>query len=418
VRTWRGIRYARAERFGPPEVVPYAGEHGGFGPVAVQARGAQLAMIGGVADKVEMSEDCLFLNIVAPDGDGPHPVLVWIHGGAFVMGSGSNPLYDGRSFAEKHGIVVVTINYRLGLLGFHKGNWCLRDQIAALTWVQRYIGQFGGDPRRVTAMGESAGAISIATLLAMPAAAGLFQRAILESGASPLVVHRESGLPRFDEAAPIGELLKLQAQRIAHKGLVAFAPYVDGVDLPDEPIACTRTDVPLLLGHNRDEWKLFAQFLGDASVTPVIAALDAKLPNNGLLDAYRGDKVALLGDLAFRIPMLRLAEKTPSFFYRFDWQSPAMGGALGAAHAMELPFVWNALGKPAAQFLGATNQALADEMHDRWAAFARTGDPGWPRYGDKRTTMIFDTATTLVDDPEPETRRAWATALATISPSR
>lgn len=408
MKSWRGIRYARAARFAPPEVVPYAGEHGGFGAVAVQARGPQLAMIGGVADKVAMSEDCLFLNIVAPDDGERHPVIVWIHGGAFVMGSGSNPLYDGTSFAEKHGIVVVTLNYRLGLLGLHKGNWALRDQIAALTWVQRYIDQFGGDPARVTVMGESAGAISIATLLAMPASAGLFHQAILESGASPLVIHHASNFPAFDEAAPVPELLKLQQRLMAEKGLTAFQPYVDGVDVPAEPISATRTDVPLLLGHNREEWKLFAQFLGDASVTPVIAALGNRIGDTApLLAAYGGDKVALVGDLAFRIPILRLAERTPSFVYRFDWRSPAMGGALGAAHAMELPFVWNALDKPAAQFLGANDHALASEMHDRWAKFVRTGDPGWPRYGEARTTMIFDTQTTLVDDPDPATRVAW-----------
>ena len=416
VRQWRGIPYASAPRFAPPAPpVPWAGERDAtrFGPVAIQARDPRTAMISGVTDKIPMSEDCLAVNIFAPDrDDGRAPVLVWIHGGAFVMGSGSTPLYDGTSFARKHGIVVVTLNYRLGVHGFHKGNHALLDQIAALAWVRDNIAAFGGDPARVTVMGESAGAIAIATLLAMPAATGLFQRAILQSGASPLAVAVGEELPPIADDITDAEVVALQQQLMATKGLTGFAPYVDGRDLPGLPIEHTRTDVPLLLGYCRDEWKLFELFIGDGSIKPVLAALANKVgqaTTDRLLAAYGGDRGALVGELAFRMPMLRLAARTRSHVYRFDWRSPAMDGKLGASHGMDLPFTWNKLDLPASKFLtgGASAQPLADRMHDAWAAFVHTGEPGWPLHGTARTTKLFDTEDGLVDDPDPETRRAW-----------
>src|SRR5262249_30406700 len=154
-----------------------------FGPVAAQSRDPRIAMMSGITDKVESGENCLFVNVFAPAAAGPHPVMVWIHGGAVIMGSGSTPLYDGSTFAQR-GIVTVTLNYRLGLPGllylgdlapgYDAGDCFLPDQIAALRWVQDNIAAFGGDPGQVTVMGESAGAISISMLLAIPAARGLF----------------------------------------------------------------------------------------------------------------------------------------------------------------------------------------------------------------------------------------------------
>jgi para-nitrobenzyl esterase len=195
---WKGIPYAASPvgnlRFRPPQPPPvWSGERDATrsGPVAVQARDS---VMSGVGDQTAMSENCLSVNVYAPaEPLTKRPVVVWIHGGAFIMGSGSMPLYHGTSFAARHGIVVVTLNYRLGLLGLlylgdvggdEAGNVALLDQVAALRWVKTNIAAFGGDPDNVTIMGESAGAVSIANLLVMPAARGLFHRAILQSGAS------------------------------------------------------------------------------------------------------------------------------------------------------------------------------------------------------------------------------------------
>ncbi|HTJ45728.1 MAG TPA: carboxylesterase family protein, partial [Kofleriaceae bacterium] len=254
VAMWRGIPYATAPRFRAPGPAPsWSGERDcvKFGPVAVQSRDPRVAVMSGVGEQIAMSEEALVLNVVAPIPDGrARPVVVWIHGGAFVMGSGSTPIYDGTSFAANHGVVVVTINYRLGLLGFlavHETNVALLDQIAALRWVKDNIAGFGGDPDRVTVMGESAGAVSIANLLAMPAARGLFQRAILESGGarlSPLTRDDTDAMTREatealgdPDAASIDAILKLQDRIAAKGGLAAFAPSVDGVHIPISPSA-------------------------------------------------------------------------------------------------------------------------------------------------------------------------------------
>ncbi len=422
VRVWRGIPYATAPRFQPPgPPAPWPGERDAtkFGPVAIQSRDPRIAMMSGVTDKIAMSEDCLSLNIVAPDREGPHPVVVWIHGGAFVMGSGSTPLYDGRSFARTHGIVVVTFNYRLGILGFHGGNLALLDQIAAFTWVRDNIAAFGGDPASVTAMGESAGGMSIAALLGMPAARGLFHRAILESGAGNLTTPTADDRPPLDiqENASIDDILAVQARVAAEKGLAAFAPYIDA-DLPRPPHEAPAR-MPLLLGTNRDEWKLFSVFLGHASATVLEGPLRARLGArfDAILAGYGNDWVDLAGDVVFRLPMLRLAGAmaAPTYVYRFDWSVP--NGPLGAAHALELPFVWNVLDAPAAQFLVggdlAGAQPLAALMHAAWAAFVKTGDPNtaglppWPVYEASRQTMLLDRTCAVVADPGGERRALW-----------
>jgi para-nitrobenzyl esterase len=475
VAMWKGIPYAAppigALRFRPPQpAVPWSGERDAtkFGPVAAQSRDPRIAMMSGVTEKVASGEDCLLLNVFAPASPElsesqvrKRPVMVWIHGGAFVMGSGSTPLYNGASFAQQ-GIVVVTINYRLGLPGFlflgdlapdrDEGNCALLDQIAALRWVRDNIAAFGGDPEMVTVMGESAGAISIATLLAMPAARGLFHRAILDSGASGLSpptrddatrvargVIAELGVAAGDLAeVPIDRLLAVQAQIAGEHGLGVFAPYIDGVTLPKLPIEVVRAGcaagIPLLLGSNRDEWNLFEVFLGDATVEAFKAPLRARLGPllDRLLDVYRerhADRsdlrawVDLIGEVVFRIPVIRLAEAqaghgAPVYMYRFDWTSPAFGGRLGAAHALELPFVWNRLDLPMAPILLgpdlADAQPLATVVHASWALFIKTGDPNggglpaWPRYdAERRATLLIDRACKVVDDPAGAARAMW-----------
>jgi para-nitrobenzyl esterase len=462
VAVWRNIPYAEPPlgelRFLPPRPPrAWDGERDGtrYAAVAIQSRDPRIGMLSGITDKMTMSEDCLVLDVYSPAADAKRrPVLVWIHGGAFVMGAGTLPLYSGAGFAARHDIVVVSINYRLGALGFlylgdllgekyAHGNSTLLDHVAALHWVRDNIAAFGGDPGQVTVMGESAGAIAIANLLGMPAARGLFQRAILESGAPSLTpntradateVTREvvaalgAGAEQLTKV-PADQFVRAQEQVSAVRGLSAFQPCIDGITLPRPVIDVLRTgdgmNVPLLLGSNRDEWALFDVLLGDAANLPLIARMRSKL-GDAFVDkmhaAYGGNPRAwidMFGDLAFRIPVLRLADAQPApvYVYRFDWQGPAFEGRLGAAHALELPFVWNRLDTPLAHALlgdAEAAQPLATAMHDTWAAFVKTGDPNggglprWPRYdSERRATMLLDRESRVVEDPGAHTRKLW-----------
>ncbi len=462
VAVWRGIPYAEPPlgelRFLPPRPPrAWDGERDGtrYSAVAIQSRDPRIAMMSGITDRMTISEDCLVLDVYSPAADGKRrPVLVWIHGGAFVMGAGTIPLYSGAGFAARHDIVVVSINYRLGALGFlylgellgetyARGNAALLDHVAALHWVRDNIAAFGGDPGQVTVMGESAGAIAIVNLLGMPAARGLFHRAILESGAPSLTPNTRadaSEVTREVLAAlgvgvdqltrvPAEQLVPAQERVSQVRGLSAFQPCIDGITLPRPVVDTLRAgegmQVPLLVGSNRDEWALFDVLLGDAANLPLIARMRSKL-GDAFVDkmhaAYGGNHrawVDIFGDLAFRIPILQLADAhpAPAYVYRFDWQSPAFGGRLRAAHALELPFVWNRLDTPLARTLlvdtdGA--QPLATAMHDTWAAFVKGGDPNggglphWPRYdSDRRATMLLDRESHVVDDPGGETRKLW-----------
>jgi para-nitrobenzyl esterase len=448
VRMWRGIPYAAAPvgplRFRPPQPAPrWDGERDAsrFGAVAPQVRDS---MLSGLGDKSVMSEDCLSVNVYAPAEAEGCPVVVWIHGGAFIMGTSSMPLYNGASFASRHGVVCVTLNYRLGLLGLlylgdlggdEAGNASLLDQIAALQWVRDNIAAFGGDPADVTVMGESAGGVSVANLLAMPGARGLFHRAILQSGAAPFEpptradatkIARDA-LAAFETDAaglrdvPVDKLIALQGKWSKERGLIAFSPFVDGVSVPRSPIATVRAGeghaVPLLLGSNREEWNLFDKVLPD-STTALRGAIERRLGPEAMatVRAKYASWVDLVGDVAFRIPMIRLAEAQPApvHVYRFDVSSPMFG----AAHALELPFMWNCLDQPFAKMLlggdTAPLQPLAEAMHDTWAAFIKTGDPNgaglpaWPRYDTTtRKTMLIDRTSSVADDPGGDQRVLW-----------
>ncbi|HEU5226378.1 MAG TPA: carboxylesterase/lipase family protein [Ktedonobacteraceae bacterium] len=477
ISVWKGVPFAQPptgqRRFcapQPPE--PWTGVRQAteFSPMAPQVPEMGMSMVGAMGaeravDPRPMSEDCLYLNVWSPGTEGQkRPVMVYIHGGAFTLGSASDPWYDGTSFAARHNIVVVTLNYRLGILGFvylkelaqadavYTGNCALLDQIAALAWVQENIAAFGGDPGNVTVMGESAGAMSIGALLGMPAAHGLFQHAILQSGAAGNLTTRPQAtkvaqalLTKLDlqpsqlsalADVPLETLLKIQPDLGREfGGIGAYSPIIDGETLPQHPLAMiaqgSAANVAILIGTNRDEWRLFAMMRGGPQVDEEQLKRifgDEAEPALAMYTQARADTspelawIDIMSDMIFRMPALRLAEGqvrqgTPVWMYRFDWESPSFGGVLGAAHAMDIPFVWNTLDTPLSRmFTGdsPTRQPLADLMHAAWAAFIRSGNPAianlpvWPPYDlERRATMIFNDVPHVVDDPQGQVRPLW-----------
>jgi para-nitrobenzyl esterase len=417
-------------------------------------------------EPVRSGEECLNLNIWTPDpGSAGLPVMVWIHGGAFRNGTGMIPTYDGTHFA-RDGVVCVTINYRLGIEGFlylgpGTANLGLLDQIAALAWVQENIAAFGGDPGNVTIFGESAGGMSVATLLAMPRAQGLFRRVIAQSGAGHHAISLETSrlmgqyiaeklgveaTPEAFASLPVERLIQAQvelANDVATKpdpqrwrevtvNLMPHEPVIDGDTLPDLPIkliaAGAGAGVDVMVGTNTDEYHFFLvppgviDALGENALVGL--SMGYGVPLEELLSTYRdlypgagpGDLFArIVTDWFFRLPAIRLAEARvshgePAYMYEFAWPSPQFGGRLGACHALELAFVFDNLHQDANKALVglAGPQELASTMHAAWVAFAAGGDPGWPRYDlTRRATMRFDIVSAVVDDPHAIERRFW-----------
>lgn len=479
--TFLGVRYARApegpDRFRPPmPPEPWSGvrEANEPSPIAPQPPSGIGSYVPG--DPTDQHEDCLSLNVWTPAcDDARRPVVVFIHGGAFLSGSGSGVMYRGAHLAE-HGLVVVTINYRLGVIGFlahpdlagpsgeGTANRGLQDQVAALSWVREHIDRFGGDPGKVTLIGESSGAMSAADLLGAPSATGLFARLVLQSGATvadpperALAAARrfgdELGLRDFTAetlgAVPLAELLAAQhatAGELGRSSGMPYRPVIDGTFLPRHPdvaIAAGATrGLDLLVGTNRDEFRLFTygEAAFDEMPEEVFEALvDEHLPTAGVhtsarsvIVAYRDARrrrgepttvrdlyEAIATDLVFRLPQLRLASLHAarggrSFAYRFDWGAPFAGGMLGACHALELPFVFGTIDNPVIGYFAGSDPAayeLSAAMQGAWAAFAATGDPShegvgqWPRYEEsRRATMVLDHAITLEEAPGEEER--------------
>jgi para-nitrobenzyl esterase len=460
-----GIPYATASRFRAPEAA--APGHGeldatAFGPIAPQAGGAQFQR----ADLLQ-DEQCLSLNVWAPTApaDRPRPVMLWIHGGAFVHGSSASPLYDGAALARRGDVVVVSINYRLGALGFlshpdlegddgTNGNWGLLDQIEALRWVQANAAAFGGDPGNVTIFGESAGAVSVLLLCASPRTDGLIHRAVAQSGAALCIApekaaeHAERltaalGLDRVGDlrTAPVDRILHAQARTAlgGAAGMRTFVPTIDGVVLDRPPLAAladgAAAGVPLVVGTNVDEWKLFAPADPHSrdldedglrgrlerrrvrDVDHVLTTFRSARATRGEATEARDVWFAFESERFFRVPALAAAEahatrERSTFVYLFGWGSPAMRGWLGACHGLEIAYVFGTQGRDeVARFTGGGPEAdaLAHTMMDAWVAFARSGDPStpahpWPAYDTvTRPTMCFDVATRLERAPrEPE----------------
>ncbi|MEO3945602.1 carboxylesterase/lipase family protein [Gorillibacterium sp. CAU 1737] len=476
IRVWRGIPFAAPPvgslRFrAPQEPEHWEGvrEAVEAGPIAMQPVVKEAGRMSSQASAEVRSEDCLYLNIWSPaEGQGETaarglPVMLWIHGGAFVSGAGSLALYDGAPFVSSGEMVLVTINYRLGPFGFlHlaslggelESNLGLLDQVAALRWVRDNIAAFGGDPERVTVFGESAGSMSIAALLAMPAAKGLFQRAILQSGAAQVMQPGEaaqiargvlaelaalSGSSLAEASAPgwlesrsaedileAGERLKAKLSQGGIAPLL-FQPVLEPATLPLEPDEAVRegsaAGVELLIGTNHDEGAYFirqgAPVLQREQVVQLLGQFGFADPAV-LADAYEVSnegQAELVTDLIFWEPSLRLAEAqlphAKVWMYRFDWclEGHPHPFVSKSVHALEIPFVFRNLFFLEGMIGSLEPQAeeLAQRMQKAWIRFATTRETDsladWDAYEtERRTTWVFNREDKLVTDPDREKR--------------
>lgn len=442
-RTWSGVRAATE-----------------FGHIAPQTEHGPLPIDPGLT----IDEDCLTLNVWSPEHAAGLPVMVWIHGGAYYLGSSAQKMYDGHKLVSGGQVVLVTVNYRLGALGFldfssfgdFDSNLGLRDQIAALAWVRDNIAEFGGDPSQVTLFGESAGGGSVTTLLVSPAAEGLFHRVIAESSPATSVygaVRAEGIAERFLELAgvdasklrelPVSEFVRVcgeLVQEIPSKvpGTLALAPTVDGDVVPHYPVAAFQKGrshpVPLLIGTNHDESSMFKlmksplmpitpdavheMFLAIAADHPEMRA-DEEVEVASAYPDYPKKRSAMeiSRDAAFRMPTLWIAEahsrRAPVYLYRFDQATPFLKVTrLGAMHGTEVPYVFGNFGvvpKDPTFTLGGrkTAEAVHARVQQRWVDFAYGRDPWTPYEETARTTLLIDKHDREEDDPDRELRRAW-----------
>jgi para-nitrobenzyl esterase len=462
ILAWRGIPYAappvgplRLRLPQPPQPWPGTLDAARYGPPALQAPPLPAGALAGIAAPdpglPPPSEDCLYLNVTAPAGARDRPVLVWLHGGGYQTGSGPHMAGDGSSFARTHGLVVVTVNYRLGALGFlavdgedHTGALGLHDQIAALRWVRDNIAGFGGDPGQVTVYGVSAGAKSVANLLASPLARGLIRRAASSSGGADHVAtpaqaaavarrfFRELGTgPARIREVSAAEILAAQAA--IGNGLRSawvWRPAIDGLALTGRPLdaiaAGAAAGIPLLAQHCVAEAALFQLGVPDAAAQagPVLESYFGAAGRDEILGAYRAARpdlaadadalgVEIMTDERYAIPTTRLADAQSAHapVWRSRYDGPLTGlpaaiapsGALPAFHGSDGGAIW------------AGGRGVAGQLHDAWGAFAATGVPAaaglppWPGYTPAdRATMIFDAAGSYpVSDPRAAQRAAW-----------
>lgn len=455
----KGVPYGQAGRFEAPKPpLPWEGRRdaAAFGPASPQRGG-----------EPNQSEDCLRLNVWTPDTrGGRRPVIVYIHGGAYSTGSGSSPLTNGARLAARGDVVVVTVNHRLGPLGYvslarlapgfeDSGNLGQLDLVLALRWVRDEITAFGGDPACVTLVGQSGGGAKIATLMAMPAAAGLFHRAVTMSGqqvtaSGPLNATRRAevwldalGLTRDR----IGEVRTLPVERLIEAAgaidpilgsSLYFGPVLDGRSLtrhpfwPDAPPQSAA--LPMMIGNCREET---LAFLGNdpanagltwdalpARLTPAQMRID--VAPESVVAWYRQahpemtpDQVLIRATTAARSwraavieAEARAAQGSPAFVYQLDWPSRLPGGRTGAYHASDIPLMLDTVGAEGSGAVGPDAQAMSDRMTDALIAFARTGSPNhpglpaWTPYSlERRETMVLDRTSRMENDPRGDERR-------------
>lgn len=473
---FKGIPYAAspagANRWlAPLPVTPWSGVRDAleYGPSCPQPNRRPT----GWSHEMAESEDCLVLNVWTPalGDDARRPVMVWFHGGGYSIGSGSWPIYDGAALAARGDVVVVTVNHRLGVLGYlhlagvavpehageyaSSGNAGMLDLVASLEWVRDNIAVFGGDARSVTIFGESGGGAKVSTLHAMPGAHGLFHRAIVQSGPglrlqtptqaldnasrllSLLGIDAAPGAIEALRSIPADALLKAQDELAPGGGpMGGVAPVLDGLTATAHPSAAfaqgTATDVPLLIGRNKDEGTLMLaadpvlsdpESLDEAGLRqrlamlaedldPILAGYRSAYPGASLVDLL----IAIRTDTFMGIGTARLAEQklagttTPVYMYRFNWSA----GPLRSAHGFEIPFVFDNAHEPVMRSSPRRTE-LATRMSEAWIAFARAGDPShtglpeWPSYSlAERATMVFDADECRVEaDPFETVHALW-----------
>ncbi len=461
VSAFRGIRYGRAERFRAPVAAPSVRE-----PLEARAFGPACPQRG---KRHPQSEDCLFLNVwtVDPDRRARLPVLVWIHGGAYALGSAGDEVTHGEALAERGGAVVVSVNHRLNAFGYlylaqldprlpDSGNAGQLDLVLALRWVRDNIASFGGDPTRVTLFGQSGGGAKIATLMAMPAARGLFHRAVTMSGQQVRVTtparateRARALLARLNARAP-AELMAIPAERILDAldapdplgpGSVDMGPVLDGTWLNGHPFSpeanANGLGIDLILGGTREETRDFfdpaSREMRELSWADLPGRLAAELPTDApvseVVTAYRRHlPTATPADIFYRAttdgrswrPQILEAEararaKRPAHVYQLDFASATRPGR-GAFHGLDIALFFGTLGAAdAGTGTGPEAKALSRRMQDHLLAFAATGDPSprglqrWPAYTlDQRETMMFDVRSRIERDPRRWQRELFA----------
>lgn len=482
IYSFKGVHYgsstAGARRFLPPEPPkPWKGLRDALqiGPPAPQDRsrlpsGGSGMPVPDLIGPGKMSEDCLVLNVWSPGlAVANRPVMVWLHGGSYSIGSSGAPMYDGAELAGKHDVVVVGVNHRLNVLGFlylgkiagekyaDSGNVGMLDLVLALRWIRDNIAQFGGDPGNVTIFGQSGGGGKVGALMAMPAAKGLFHRAIVESGselrvntsreadeaARKFLAHIGVTRGRLSELVdmPMGQVVAQMHSMTDPDPMDAFGPVVDGRSLPRQPfdpdapavsanvpmiIGTTSTEMTNLLGHAHPELfslseaqmrtrlKSLPGLAGDSRLNAVIGAYRKDLPTATPSDIY----FAVATDQFVRMDAIHQAERKATqggaavYMYLFSWRTPVWGGKLGSPHGIEIPFVFENLGEAKDRIgTGADLRSVADNLSGAWVAFARTGNPNhsgiprWPAYTSRdRATMIFADHCKVVNDPQKNER--------------
>lgn len=472
-KSWAGVRDClQWGNFAPQGSLSMGGQRMGPGTNPEMLKIITSIFKSGIDIPIVESEDCLTLNIFTPEATTAktRPVMVWLHGGGFALGSANNPQYDGSALARRGDVVVVSINHRLNALGYlylgglhddyaDSGNIGQLDIILALRWVRDNIAAFGGDPSNVTIFGESGGGSKVGCLLAMPPAKGLFHKAIEQSGPAVHMVDRadaEEIASRTLAALGIAKADVHKLQQIDFKAVInaasaidlgggaglsrkTLAPCVDGRALPRHPFdpdAPTQSrDITLMIGTVRDEQTLFmlidplfGEFTQDSARDRFKSVLGDR--GEAAFELYRAQRpsdrptywvVDLMTDLTFRTGSIQMAERkarqggAPVFMYRLDFEPPIAGGILRAPHGLDTAMAFdNVKAAPNMYGDGAAAQKIADKMATAWINFARSGTPSqaglaWPGYDlTTRKTMIFDVDSHIASDPDSARRRYWS----------